>query len=159
MVKTPVLWRWCAFVSIDSVFYQTFLWCDWEVLEFSLSVFPNSCNLHWYICNNVQHWRCENWAHVLRKPVLRHMQTTNPRSLISAFVVRCQYSRPIILILACLIQIARLYLASVAKQSGLSLTWSQTSDDRLSRDLAYRKNRIIDLAQVREKICIRLIGK
>ena len=49
-------------------------------------------------------------------------QTAHPRSLISAFVVRCLDS--IIPILA-ISKISRLELAAVAEQAGLSLTWSQ----------------------------------
>ena len=64
-------------------------------------------------------------SHVMRKP--------HPRSLISAFVVRCLDS--IISILA-KSKVSRLQLASVAVQAGLSHIWSQTTEDRFSRDEA-----------------------
>ena len=53
------------------------------------------------------------------------MRTTkaHPRSLISAFVVRCLVS---IIPLVSISEIASLYLASVAAQAGLSLPCSQT---------------------------------
>ena len=54
-------------------------------------------------------------------------QPAHPRSLISAFVLRCLDS--IIPVLA-KAEISRLSLVSVAEQAGLSLTWSHTSKDR-----------------------------
>ena len=62
---------------------------------------------------------------VMRKPVLPYAnnndadQPAHPRSLISAFVVRCLDIIPLL----AKSKISSLYLASVA---GLSLTWSQT---------------------------------
>ena len=58
------------------------------------------------------------------------MQYANNKGadLISAFVVRCLDS---IIPLVSISEILRLYLASVAAQSGLSLTWSR-------RDVAHR---------------------
>ena len=50
-------------------------------------------------------------------------QPAHPRSLISTFVVRCLYS---IISLVSKSEISSLYLASVAVQAGLCLTWSQT---------------------------------
>ena len=50
-------------------------------------------------------------------------QPAHPRSLISAFVVRCLDS---ILPLVSIYEIASLYIASVATKAGLCLTWSQT---------------------------------
>ena len=50
-------------------------------------------------------------------------QPAHPRSLISAFVVRCLDS---IIPLVSISEISSLYLASVAAQTGLCLTWSQT---------------------------------
>ena len=50
-------------------------------------------------------------------------QPAHSRSLISAFVVRCLDS---IIPLVSISEIASLYLASVAAQAGLSLTWLQT---------------------------------
>ena len=50
-------------------------------------------------------------------------QPAHPRSLISPFVVRCLDS---IISLVSISEISSLYLASVAAQAGLCLTWSQT---------------------------------
>ena len=50
-------------------------------------------------------------------------QPAHPRSLISAFIVRCLDS---IMPLVSISGISSLYLASVAAQTGLRLTWSQT---------------------------------
>ena len=50
-------------------------------------------------------------------------QPAHPRSLVSAFVVRCLES---IIHLVSKSEISSLYLASVAAQAGLSLLWSQT---------------------------------
>ena len=60
-------------------------------------------------------------------------QPAHPSSLISAFIVRCLDST--IPTLA-KYKISRLYLASVAEQTGLSLTWSPTPEDRFSRNVA-----------------------
>ena len=69
---------------------------------------------------------------VMRKPVYATYannkcadQPVHPRSLISAFVVRCLDSI-ISLVSIHASEISSLYLASVAAQAGLSLTWSQT---------------------------------
>ena len=50
-------------------------------------------------------------------------QLAHPRSLISAFVVRCLDG---IIRLVSISEISSLYLASVPAQAGLSLPWSQT---------------------------------
>ena len=50
-------------------------------------------------------------------------QPAHPRSLIGAFVVRCLDS---IIPLVSISEISSIYLASVAEQAGLSLSWSQT---------------------------------
>ena len=50
-------------------------------------------------------------------------QPAHPRSLISAFVVRCLDS---IIPVVYISEIASLYLDPVAEQAGLSLTWSKT---------------------------------
>ena len=50
-------------------------------------------------------------------------QPAYPRSLISAFVVRCLDS---VIPLVSISEISSLHLASVAAQAGLSLTWSKT---------------------------------
>ena len=59
-------------------------------------------------------------------------QPAHPRSLISAFVVRCLDS---IIHLVSISEISSLYLAFVAEQTGLSLTWSK-NEDRFSRNVA-----------------------
>ena len=65
----------------------------------------------------------------MSKPVLPYAnnkgadQPAHPRSLISAFVVRCLYSW---LSLVSISEISSLYLVSVAALAGLCLTWSQT---------------------------------
>ena len=60
-------------------------------------------------------------------------QPAHSRSLISTFVVRCRDSiKPLVSIS----EISSLYLASLAAQAGLCLTWSQTPEDRFSRDKA-----------------------
>ena len=66
----------------------------------------------------------------MRKPVYAYAnnkgadQPAHPRSLISAFVVRCLDST---MPLVSISEISSLYLASVTAQAGLCLTWSQTS--------------------------------
>ena len=68
----------------------------------------------------------------MRKPVLAVCEHTC--SLISTFVI-C-YLDSIIPLLA-LAKLSRPWLFSVAKQPGLSLTWSQTPEDMFSRDVAH----------------------
>ena len=53
-------------------------------------------------------------------------QPAHPRSLISAFIVRCWDS---IISLDSIPEISRLKLASVAAQAGLFLAWSETPED------------------------------
>ena len=60
-------------------------------------------------------------------------QPAHPRSLISAFVVRCLDN---IISLDSIAEISRLYLASVAAQAGLCLTWSETLEDTFCRVVA-----------------------
>ena len=60
-------------------------------------------------------------------------QPAHPRSLISAFVVRCLDS---VMSLVSVTKIICLMLASVAEQASLSLTWSKTPEDMFSRDEA-----------------------
>ena len=52
-------------------------------------------------------------------------QPVHPRSLISAFVVRCLDTCSIIPLVS-ISEISSLYLASVAEQAGLSFTWSKS---------------------------------
>ena len=65
----------------------------------------------------------------MRKPVLTYANNkgadrfAHPRSLINAFVIHCLDS---IISLVSIFEIPSLYLASVAAQAGLCLTWSQT---------------------------------
>ena len=61
-------------------------------------------------------------------------QPAHPRSLISAFVVRCLNS---IISVVSISEISSLQLASVAEQASLSLTWSKTPDDTFSHDVAH----------------------
>ena len=56
-------------------------------------------------------------------------QSAHPRSLISAFVVRCQ-DRMISLVY--ISEISRLWLVSVAEQVNLCLAWSETPEDTFS---------------------------
>ena len=81
-----------------------------------------------------------NCSYQLRheKTCLCHMnkgadQHTHLHSLISTFVVHWLDT---IIFLISIYEISSLYLASVAEQAGLSLTWSQTPEDRFSRDVA-----------------------
>ena len=60
-------------------------------------------------------------------------QPAQPRSLISAFVVRCLDS---IISLDSIAEISRLQLASVAAQTGLCLAWSETPEDTFCRVVA-----------------------
>ena len=68
-------------------------------------------------------------SHVMRKPVMPNAnnkgadQPVHPRSLISAFVVRCLDSR---ILPVSISELSSLCLPSVAAQAGLSLTWSKT---------------------------------
>ena len=60
-------------------------------------------------------------------------QSAHSRSLISAFVFRCLDSITPTLASA---KIPRIYLASLAEQADLRLTWSEIPEDRFSRDMA-----------------------
>ena len=60
-------------------------------------------------------------------------QPVHPRSLISVFVIPCLDS---IIPRLSISRISRL-VVPVAEQAGLSLTWSQTPEDRFSRDVAH----------------------
>ena len=61
-------------------------------------------------------------------------QPAHPRSLISVFVVHFLDS---ILPILGIPEISRVQLVSAAEQAGLSLTWSQTPEDRFSHDRAH----------------------
>ena len=67
-------------------------------------------------------------------------QSAHPRSLISAFVIRCLDS--IIIPIVSIPAISSLSIASVATQTGLSLPWSQIPEDRFSRDEAHIVSRL-----------------
>ena len=60
-------------------------------------------------------------------------QPAHPRSLISAFVVRCLDS---VMSQVSVTKISSLMLATVAEQASLSLTWSETPEDTFSHDEA-----------------------
>ena len=60
-------------------------------------------------------------------------QPAHPRSLISAFVVRCLDS---VMALVSVTKISSPMLASVAEQASFSLTWSETPKDTFSHDEA-----------------------
>ena len=81
-----------------------------------------------------------NMSHVMRKllkPYGNNKDSDQPahlRSLISIFVVHCLDS---IIPIDSICKNSRLWLVSEAEQTGLSLTWSQTSEDRLSCDKAH----------------------
>ena len=62
-------------------------------------------------------------------------QPAHPRSLISAFVIRCLDS---VMSLVSVTKISSLMLASVAEQAGLSL-WSETPEDTFFYDVAHLK--------------------
>ena len=62
-------------------------------------------------------------------------QPAHPRSLISAFVVRCLDS---IISLDSIAEISRLWLVSVAAQAGLCLAWSETPEDTFCRVVAQK---------------------
>ena len=63
-------------------------------------------------------------------------QPAHPRSLISTFIVRCLDCMICILALS---NVSRYWLASVAEQAGLNLTWSKIPEDTFSRDVAHMK--------------------
>ena len=72
-------------------------------------------------------------SHVMRKPVSVICEQ-HPRSLMSAFIIRCLDS---IMHLFFIPDISSLYIASVAAQADLRLPWSQTPENRFSRDEAH----------------------
>ena len=63
-------------------------------------------------------------------------QPAHPRSLKSAFIVRCLDS---VMSLFSVTTISSLMQASVAEQASLRLTWSETPEDRFSCDVAQIK--------------------
>ena len=61
-------------------------------------------------------------------------QPAHPRSLISAFIFRCQdRMKPLVYIS----EISRLWLVSVAEQVSLCLAWSETTEDTFSHGVAH----------------------
>ena len=82
-------------------------------------------------------------------------QPANPRSLISAFVVRCLHVDSIIS-LDSIAEISRLKLAYVAAQAGLCLPWSEISEDTFCRVVAQmigliRRHCFLHVVQMHEK--------
>ena len=84
-----------------------------------------------HIQNKQQLWSCKlsiyvkvhsYISHVMRKPVYA-IREQHPCSLISTFVFCCLDS---IIPLVSISKISSLYIASLAVQAGLSLTWSET---------------------------------
>ena len=80
-------------------------------------------------------------SHVMRKPVLAICEQQSCRSAYASaqsdqhLCFRCLAS---IIPLVSVSEISSLYIASVAEQAGLSLTWSETpKTDRFSRDEAH----------------------
>ena len=69
------------------------------------------------------------------KPVLCHIRTTKAEISLRAFVVRCLDS----IIYVAKSKISK--LASVAEQTGLSVTCSETPEDRFSRRVAQVEQR------------------
>ena len=61
-------------------------------------------------------------------------QPAHPRSLTSAFVVRCLDS---VMSLVSVTKTSSLMITSVAEQASLSLTWSETPEDTFSHDEAH----------------------
>ena len=80
-------------------------------------------------------------------------QPLHPCNLISAFVVRCLDS---VMSLVSVTKISSLMLASVAEQTGLSLTWSETPQDTFSHDEAQlyivKKNEILKVKKVKSSV-------
>ena len=64
-------------------------------------------------------------------------QPAHPRSLITAFIVHCLDS----ISLDSIAEISRVYLASLAAQTGLCLAWSETSEDTFCRVVAHMNAR------------------
>ena len=58
-------------------------------------------------------------------------QPAHPRSLISAFVVRCLDS---VMSLVSVTKISSIMLPSVGEQASMCLTWSETPEDTFSHD-------------------------
>ena len=83
-------------------------------------------------CHNIQLSQAMR-KHVLYANNKSADQSAHPRSLISAFVVRCLDS---VMSLVSVTKISSLMLASVAEQASLSLTWSETPEDTFSHDEA-----------------------
>ena len=63
-------------------------------------------------------------------------QPAHPRSLISAFIVRCLDSDSVMSLVS-VTKISSLLLLFVAEQASLSLTWSETPEDTFSHDEAH----------------------
>ena len=77
-------------------------------------------------------------------------QSAHLRSLISTFVVRCLDS---IISIVSIPEISSLYLASVAEQSSLSLTWSKIPEETFSHDMAQVKELSAESFQDKQVAC------
>ena len=77
-------------------------------------------------------WSAKQWLSRAMKNV--SYVVSHPRSLISAFIVRCPDS---VMSLVSVAKSSSLMLVSVAEQAGLSLTWSETPEDTFSHDGAH----------------------
>ena len=96
------------------------------LFKFSLDDFCNYLNFLYkftfkliYVRSAIGLINCGKWATSWEKL----FQLAHPRSMISAFAVRCLDS---IVPLLAISKHSRLKLTSIAEQTGLSLTWSQT---------------------------------
>ena len=73
-------------------------------------------------------------SYIINEQQRRRSACAHPRSLISAFVVRCLDS---MISLDSIAEISRIQLPSVAAQAGLCLAWSETPEDTFSRVVAH----------------------
>ena len=102
-----------------------FCWTSW--LEINAPVFPKNLEMQIY---ELGHEKTCFMSYANNKGT---DQPALPRSLISAFVVRCLYS---VMSLVSVTKISSLMLASVAEQASLSLIWSETPKDTFFHDAA-----------------------
>ena len=99
---------------------------NWNII-FRSSILSILCLLGYEHLNSVLNKWATSWENLLL-PYANNKgadQPVHPRSLISAFVVRCLDS---IIPPVCISEISSLYLTTVAEQAGLSLSWSQTPE-------------------------------
>ena len=108
--SSRVGWGWGA---VGESGYTMGIWPCWQAKIFNLQYLgrtPRSRD------------RTFDMSHIMRKPVYAICRQQR-HSLISTFVVRCLDSTASLVSIS---EISSLYLASVAVQAGLCLTWSQT---------------------------------